>query len=51
MTETIYSRAQVEQWGENLKKLQQQPRTDFNKKQTVEALMDTIEDTLENHSY
>lgn len=51
MTESIYSRKQVEQWGENLKELKQQPRTDFNKKQAVEALMDIIEDTLESRSY
>lgn len=51
MAESIYSRNQIEQWGRNLKELKQQPRTDFNKKQAVEALMDIIEDTLESRSY
>lgn len=51
MAESIYSRNQIEQWGENLKELKQQPRTDFNKKQAVEELMEIIEDTLETRSY
>ncbi len=51
MAESIYSVEQIEQWGDNLKELKQQPRTDFNKKQAVEALMDIIEDTLEERSY
>lgn len=39
MTETVYSREQIEQWERNLKKLARQPRTSFSKKQAVEALM------------
>lgn len=51
MSETIYSREQIERWNENLKEFSQQPRTDFNKKQALETLMETIEDTLETRSY
>lgn len=51
MTETIYSREQIERRDKNLKELKQRPRTEFNKRQALEALMDTIENTLESRSY
>lgn len=51
MAESTYSREQIEQWQQNLESIAQKPRTSFTKRQAVEALIDTIELTLQTRSY
>lgn len=51
MSQSEYSRDQIDQWHEQLTELAQKPRTAFTKKQAVEALMDPIEEALQAHSY
>ncbi len=51
MTESVYSREQVNDWQQRLTTIAQQPRTTFTKKQVVEELFDTIEQALETRSY
>jgi hypothetical protein len=46
-----YTPEQLENWSQLLEELARQPRTRFNKKQTVEALIVPIQRALLTHSY
>jgi hypothetical protein len=46
-----YTPEQLEYWSQQLEELALQPRTRFNKKQTVEALIIPIQKALLTHSY
>lgn len=51
MSETVYSRKQIEDWQAKLAELAEKPRTRFTKKQAVEALIEQIEQALTAHAY
>lgn len=51
MVETVYSREQIDDWQSALKDFAKTPRTQFTKRQVVEAMMSEIEEALKNHSY
>lgn len=51
MTETVYSREQIDEWLTKLDQLAEKPRTRFTKKQVVEAMIETIEKALTTHPY
>lgn len=51
MTETVYSREQVDEWSSKLDELAEKPRTRFTKKQVVEAMIEKIEKALTTHPY
>ncbi|PZO18182.1 MAG: hypothetical protein DCF25_10150 [Leptolyngbya foveolarum] len=51
MVEVVYSRNQINHWQSALKDFAKTPRTQFTKKQAVEAMMNEIEEALKNHSY
>lgn len=51
MTETVYSREQIDEWLTKLDQLAEKPRTRFTKKQVVEAMIENIEKALTTHPY
>ncbi|EDX82677.1 hypothetical protein S7335_978 [Synechococcus sp. PCC 7335] len=51
MTQSLYSRTQVEEWQSNLVKIAEQPRMTFTKKEAIEEIIDTIEIALAKRSY
>lgn len=51
MTETVYSREQIDGWLTKLDQLAEKPRTRFTKKQVVEAMIENIEKALTTHPY
>lgn len=51
MSETVYSRKQIDEWQTKLAELADKPRTRFTKKQAVEALIEQIEQALTAHPY
>ncbi|NET37834.1 MAG: hypothetical protein F6K19_38495 [Cyanothece sp. SIO1E1] len=51
MTPSAYTTEQVEQWRQQLEDLARQPKTQFSKKEVVEALIEPIQQALAIHSY
>lgn len=51
MTQSLYSRTQVEEWQATLVEIADKPRMTFTKKEVVEELIDTIELALKKRSY